>query len=309
MAMAYAESPVMYLSRSATVESPSGFPAPPNATPRTDDGIENVSPSPRLDAVGNALKPIQEALNESAEAAMLPSPPSNTPFSFSPAPSLYKGARNRGLSAVGDRLLKLKLEEHGFDKDAYATSSSRSVTASTVEEDIDEDAEVESHASPVKYASLNAPIHDASSISRISPTAGTIPLEMGSPLANPRIDEYINFQSADLPVVNPNIKGSSSTAAAHETAGTISELSVKSDKVETITNEKGDQGEGVAEKSNWAEELEEAAERIFLQMEQLAVDEVASNPNQTFEQCYSGRLARLLAGNDRAVKLEVRQKW
>lgn len=269
--------------------SSSDQPTPPNVTPDTTaSGVENVEPGSSLvsnisppmstkissmtlpfqEGLGAALEPIQEVLNEGADIAMLPSPPINTPLSFSPAPSVYKGARNRGLSSIGDRLLQLKIEDLSSDN---ASTSARSATQSMVGGDIDAEAEVGSQSSPSKFESLNALVSNTSAFPHLSPTIGAIPLEMGSPVENPRLTEYMNFQSKDLPVFDHNAKGSTSTVAAAGAVRTNSDLSIKSEY--SAKDDLAHQGEGVAEKSNWAEEVEEAAERIFMQMEQLASDE------------------------------------
>ncbi|PVH94842.1 hypothetical protein DM02DRAFT_692050 [Periconia macrospinosa] len=276
-----------------SVGSTPGDPSPPNGTPNTDaSGVEHNTPSPHLDAVGAKLQPIEEELNESAEMALFPSPPYNSPYSFSPAPSTYTGARHRGLSAAADRLSQLKLDEHFANMDGYASSSKGSVTASTAGGDEDNKLEPQSEA---KARNQNYQ----------GPTTGTIPLEMGSPLANPLIEEYISFESKDLPVVDPNAKGTSSTAAAAGATGANSEVSDEED----VKFEENLLREGVREKSNWGEELEEIAERILLQMEQLASDEASADPSRTMEECYLSRLSRILANENRAVKLEVRYKW
>jgi hypothetical protein len=152
------------------------------------------------------------------DVANLPSPPINTPLSFSPAPSVYKGGRNRGLSVLGDRLEKLRLEERGFKRggDSDAASSSRSIIASIQELGVDEDDEDTGSQDSGDYGKFllrNTYNHNTVATSPLRDNTGT------APIINPRVVEFLNFKSGDLPVVDPDKKGSSSTVVAEVSAG------------------------------------------------------------------------------------------
>ncbi len=114
--------------------SASGDVTVPNPTPITEAlDSECVDPPPEIDfrAMTKTLATIAEALNESAEEAMYPTPPINTPVITSPATSvvyqLYN-ARSRGMSGMstfGDRLAQAVSERRNFkhDSDIMSTSS------------------------------------------------------------------------------------------------------------------------------------------------------------------------------------------
>jgi len=274
-----------------SVCSTSGVPTPPNATPRTEASVGvDVPPYTDLNAVGRILGTVEEDLNESADAAMYPSPPINTPEPFSPAPSVYRATRGRGLSAIGDRLAQLKLEERVSPrKDTDVTSSNRSVVASIEEDDEEEEDE------GVDYReALNGMMRSPCPVK-----APEIPIVLGSPSNNPRIEEYLNFTSDDLPVTDPNKKGSTSTLLTAGHVGLHSrENSIKSAKSDGAAS-------GVTEKSTWAEEVEDGANRAVKQLEQLALDEYNVDPSKTIEDYYIARLQRLLSSVDREVKVTV----
>ena len=103
----------------------------PNPTPLTEAlDSEIVDPPPEIDfhAMAKILAPIAESLNEAADEAMYPTPPINTPAIISPATSVvyrYPYARSRGMSTIGDRLARAKIEGHRFvhrDSDMVSTS-------------------------------------------------------------------------------------------------------------------------------------------------------------------------------------------
>lgn len=273
--------------------STSGAPTPPNPTPRTE-ALDDIDSPPRVDLadVGRILGPIEEDLNESADAAMYPSPPINTPETFSPAPSVKYG-RGRGLSAIGDRLAQLKLEERSSSgKDADVTSSNRSAVASIAEDDGEDVAD--DMSSTGKYSTAKAHHNITSASSLISPTAGSIPIMLGSPRINPLIEEYLNFNSHDLPVSNPDKKPTSSTEVPPEGSHSRGN-SIKSDGAVS----------GVSEKTNWAEEVEDYADRAIMQLEQLALDEFIADPSRSIEDHYVARLKKLLAAAHRKAPVEV----
>ncbi|KAF1963421.1 hypothetical protein CC80DRAFT_397298 [Byssothecium circinans] len=280
-----------------SVGSSSGAPSPPHATPRTDaSGSIDEPVSTNLDAVGNILKPIEEVLNESAETAMLPSPPINTPETFSPAPSVYKGGRSRGLSGIGDRLMQLKLEERHD-----SASSSRSAAASIPEDD-DEEVGGQDSARNEGKAPVRAPqLPQTATPSLLPHSQGNVPIALGSPKMNPRMEEFLNFTSDELPVVDPDKKGTSSTVVASAGDPVGGESSVSSSRLSMKSNA----SEDVVEKSNWAEEVMDYADRAIRQMEQLALDEFRVDPTRTFQEHFIARLNQVLQNENRVAKFEV----
>ena len=274
-----------------SVCSTSGVPTPPNATPRTEAsvGVE-VPPFTDLNAVGTILGTVQEDLNESADAAMYPSPPINTPEPFSPSPSVYKAVitRGRGLSAIGDRLAQLKLEDRVSPrKDTDVTSSNRSVVASIEENEDEADGE---HY----FQALNGMMRSPCPVQ-----APAIPIALGSPSNNPRIEEYLNFTSDDLPVTGPDKQGPAST---HLPTG---HLGLHSRDNSIMSGKSDGAASGVTEKSTWAEEVEDGANRAVMRLEQLATDEYKVDPSKTMEDYYIARLQKLLNASGREVKVTV----
>lgn len=286
-----------------SLSSTSGAPTPPNPTPCVDSPASNHNATqPDLEAVYRLLDPIQEDLNEQADVAMLPSPPINTPEAFSPAPSMYRVTRSRGFSLLGDRLAQLKLHEHSSPrKDSDCASSNRSIVASLEDEGENNDNDNDANSNARSAGNWSAPKHTINKtvVPLISPTPGAIPIALGSARLNPRIEEYVQFSSKDLPVTGPVKAVTSSTQAvlakngSHTRGGSFD--TVKSDGARS----------GVTEKSTWAEEVEDAAERAFLRLEQLAYDEYTINPKRSMEDHYTKRLQRLLGAGDRKVKVKV----
>lgn len=283
-----------------SLSSTSGAPTPPNPTPYTDTASSVDNPAqPDFDAVGRILAPIQEDLNERADVAMLPSPPINTPEVFSPAPSIvYRPHRTRGFSLLGDRLAMLKLHERSSPrKDSDAASDNRSIVTSAEDEveNVDDDANSNDHSVTWSIPG-DAQKINKTAVALVSPTPGAIPIALGSARLNPRIEEYVQFSSKDLPVTSP-ARGTTSSA---QTVPVNDGSHLRVNSLDTI---KGNHG--VTEKSTWAEEVEENAERAFLRLEQLAYDECVRNPMRSMEEFYIERLQRLLNKRDRKVKLAV----
>lgn len=295
---------IMSTTKVMSLSSTSGAPTPPNPTPHTESASNNdVVAQPDFDAVGRILGPIQEDLNERADVAMLPSPPINTPEAFSPSPSVvYRPHRSRGFSLLGDRLAVLKLHERGSPRrDSDCASSNRSIVTSVEDEteNIEDDASSTSHSVTWSVPGYSHSIHK-NVAPLISPTPGAIPIALGSARLNPRIEEYVHFSSKDLPVTGPAKGTTSSTQAVPANDGSHT----RGGSFDTIKSDVA--FKGVAEKSTWAEEVEEAAERALLRLEQLAFDECACNPMRSMEEHYTERLQRLLARRERKVKLTVR---
>jgi hypothetical protein len=63
--------------------------------------------------------------------------------------------------------------------------------------------------------------------------------------------------------------------------------------------------EGVVEKSNWAEEVIDYADRAIKQMEQLAMDEFSVDNSRTFEEYFINHLNQVLQNENRISKFEV----
>ncbi|XP_014551523.1 hypothetical protein COCVIDRAFT_42172 [Bipolaris victoriae FI3] len=289
------------MAKAMSLDCQSDAPSAPNPTPVTEpDGTpfanEPVDPPPEIDyaAVANILAPIQESLNEAAEEAGYPSPPINTPVVGSPEPSIvYRNptTRGRGISAIGDRLAKFKLDNRKLRQhEGDAGSVNYSPKPSVAEDD---EADMASISEVVSDSGKNR--HARRSLAPISVTEGTVPIALGSPAANPRIAEYLSFTSDDLPTssVAPCFP---STPMEMGTACIEPAVHGGSDSLRS---------EGVTEKSNWAEELEDTANRAFLRLEQLAADEVKMDASKTFEEYYIARLERLLGNDKRAVPVLV----
>ncbi|EMD97046.1 hypothetical protein COCHEDRAFT_1208920 [Bipolaris maydis C5] len=291
------------MNKVTSLDCQSDAPSAPNPTPVTEPvgtpfANESVDPPPEMDyaAVAKILAPIQESLNEAAEEAGYPSPPINTPVVGSPEPSIvYRNptTRGRGFSAIGDRLAQLKLDNRKLRQhEGDAGSVSYSPEPSVAEDD---EADVASVSEVMSDSGKNR--HACRSLTPISVTEGTVPIALGSPAANPRIAEYLSFTSDDLPA--------SSIAPCFPS--TLMEMGTSC--VEPAAHGGSDslRSEGVREKSNWAEEVEDAVNRALLRLEQLAADEVKMDASKTFEEYYIARLARLLGSDKRVVPVLVQK--
>ncbi|CAA9957283.1 hypothetical protein PTNB73_03836 [Pyrenophora teres f. teres] len=291
-----------------SLDSHSGVPSVPNPTPATEPitspfGSDPVDPPPEMDysAVARILAPIQESLNEAAMEAGYPSPPINTPEVGSPAPSvIYRQpiTRGRGFSVIGDRLAQLKIDDRKQrHRDADMSSSNYSPEPSVAgdeEADIASISEVLSENGRDKQGSADARKVPAS----LGITTGSVPIALGSPAVNPRIAEYLSFTSNDLPTNSvapcfPSTLMETSTESIKTVVDGSDHASLKSD--------------GVTEKSNWAEELEDAVDRACMRLEQLAEDEVKSDSSKSFEDYYIARLERLLGSAKRSVPVHIQK--
>lgn len=268
---------------------------------------EVVNPPPPMDfaAVTRILGPITESLNEKAEEAMYPSPPINTPVVGSPAPSMVHRPgypRARGFSVLDDRLAQLKIDErrprrHHRYGDTDIASSTRSAEPSVAEES--DEGEM---ASISEVMSPEGPGHASMSMSTPLPSPlriGSVPIALGSPTVNPRIVEYLSFTSKDLPNKAP-APSTGTTLAKHAESTTTTALDASS-----LRSHVSFKSDGVTEKSNWAEELEDSLERTFLQLEQLAHDEHNADPSKTTEEYYLARMKRLLGSGKRLVPVGI----
>jgi hypothetical protein len=304
---------VATMTKVTSLGSQSGAPSVPNPTPATEPlnspfGSDPVDPPPEMDftAVAKILGPIQESLNESAMEAGYPSPPINTPEALSPAPSVVcrnPKTRGRGFSVIGDRLAQLKIDNRKArqQRDADVTSSSFSAEPSVTE---DEEADMASISEVLSDGGRDkqGTGHVRKSVPPLSPldaTEGSVPIALGSPTVNPRIEEYLSFTSKDLPT----------NEVAPCFPSTLMEMSTSSIKtvVEPSSSRNSFKSDGVTEKSNWAEELEDAVDRACMRLEQLAKDEHNTDPSKSLDDYYISRLERLLSSRKRVVPVNLQK--
>lgn len=281
--------------------SASGAPSVPNPTPNTeyDDDADIAPPDINFAAVTKILAPIQELLNESADDARYPSPPINTPTILSPAPSVVSRYRVRSLSAVNDRLDKLKIDDRKYTRrDADGTCSSPSAEPSVAEDEEHEMASISGVLSDAGKDKSYTRQHSMSLTPLVSPTDdGSVYIALGSPTVNPRIEEYLSFTSKDLPTKAPadcipSTLVENGAILFNTTVGPASSRnSLKSD--------------GVTEKSNWAEDVEDNVDHACLRLEQLAEDEHVADPSKSVDEYYVARLERLLGSRKRAVPVRI----
>lgn len=263
--------------------STSDAPTVPNATPATE-ALDNeiVNPPPPMDyaAVARTLGHLQESLNESAEEAMYPSPPINTPEILSPAPSIVyrlQKTRGRGFSAIGARLAQLKLDDRRSHRSSDCASCGSPEPSNAEEDGGADDIEVMSNKSD-EAVNVGTSENPGS-----SSKTGLIPIVLGSPRINPRLEDYLSFTSKDLPA---QAKICSPSNAIKD-----------GDSVESVA--------GVTEKSNWGEELEDQVIRTCQRLEQLAQDEHAADSSRSVDDYYKDRIARLLGDRKRLCPLTV----
>ncbi|KAH4898510.1 hypothetical protein HBI80_181960 [Parastagonospora nodorum] len=285
----------------------------PFPTPVTEALYSDViNPPPPMDfaAVTRILAPITESLNEKAEEAILPSPPLNTPVIGSPAPSVTLRSvapRLRGFSGIGDRLAKLKIEgrisrRHRHHGGTDMTSSTRSAEPSVVGEcdecEMASISEVMSECCKDKgcpgHARMFLPSPLPSPLGR-----GSVPIALGSPTINPRIEEYLSFTSKDLPNQAPApVTGATLAQHAQSTSTTVLDANSLRSRVSF-------KSDGVTEKSNWADDVEDGFDRICLRLEQLADDEHNTDPSKSPEEYYIARINRLLCSGKRQIPVRI----
>jgi hypothetical protein len=290
------------MTKVTSLDSQSGAPTAPNATPATERN-DPIDPPPEMDyeAVAKILRPIQESLNEAALEAGYPSPPINSPEALSPAPSVtYRRStqtRGRGFSLIGDRLAQLKIDSRKFrHHDGDMTSVNLSAEPSVADEEEGDMASVSmlSDDGSGKHNHGRARTWLAS----LDPKMGSVPIALGSPALNPRIEEYLSFTSKDLPA----------KTVAPCFPSTLMETSTSSIKtiVEPERSSQKSDG-GVTEKSNWAEEVDDAVDRACMRLEQLAKDEHQTDSTKSFDEYYISRLERLLSSEKRRVKVSLQR--
>lgn len=280
------------------------FPTP--VTEALDSEVMNPPPPMDFAAVTRILAPITESLNEKAEEAILPSPPLNTPVIGSPAPSVTfrpVAQRLRGFSGIGDRLAKLKIEgrvsrRHHHHSGTDMTTSTRSAEPSVVGEC--DECEMGSISEVVSEGCKDKECPDHARMFLPSPLpsplgTGSVPIALGSPTINPRIEEYLSFTSKDLPNQAPApVTGATLAQHAQSTSTTVLDANSLRSRVSF-------KSDGVTEKSNWADDVEDGLERICLRLEQLAHDEYNTDPSKSPEEYYIARMKRLLGSGKRQI--------
>lgn len=280
--------------------SVSDAPTVPNPTPFSESAFTDFHPPFDHVALASQLADNQDQLNEAANEAMYPSPPINTPEALSPAPSIIHRvqARGRGISfGLGDRLAQVKLEERRFHCGSDNTSCNHSVDHSLVEEDEEYDCASEMMGNCDKTVD---PGHGSMSLTPLLTShvrEGLVPIALGSPTVNPRLQEYLSFSTASV--------SDAPTAAHADHVLTSSTTLVDSDSVKLGNSPNMNKALGVAERTNWAEEVEEYVDGAFRRLEQLAVDEHATNPSKSVDEYYIARLKRMLSSSKRPIPVII----
>ena len=288
-----------------SLTSTSGTPRPLNVTPCTS--VNGDVGQPNLEAVDRLLGPIQEELNEKAEIAMLPSPPFNSPQTFSPVPSV-RVKRGRGFSLLNDRL-------NGVRPPSDYTPSNGSVVMSSKADDnesLDDGSSVGDRPTGNKSSPKQTRHKVVTSLN--IPTPGDTPENAGFGSLNERLEQYIQFTSQDLPVTG-SVEAVEAASSSTQAVPTNDGSHTRGDSFDTIKPNQGSvvdgniggtsDSKGVTENSTWAEELEDSAERIFLRLEQLACDDYQIDSQLSMADHYLQRLQRLLASDTRRFKLKV----
>jgi hypothetical protein len=206
--------------------------------------------------------------------------------------------RGRGFSVIGDRLAQLKINDRKLrHREGDVGSSNYSPEASIAE---DEEADIASISEVLSDSERDKQGlgHARTTLDSINVTEGLVPIALGSPAVNPRIVEYLTFTSDDLPT----------NSVAPCFPSTLMEMSTASVKTIIDGSDRASlKSEGVTEKSNWAEEIEEAVDRTCLRLEQLADDEWKRDSSKSFADYYVARLERLLGSDKRAVPVRIQK--
>ncbi|UPX09759.1 uncharacterized protein EKO05_0000442 [Ascochyta rabiei] len=259
----------------------------PNPTPRTealDDEV--VDPPPEIDfvAMSKTLATIAETLNESADEAMFPTPPINTPVITSPATSVvhrHSFARSRGMSTIGDRLARVVAEDRKLaHRDSETISgSSRSIRSSVPATD----------ESDGGFSVL---------LGGGGKEKQEIPIALGSPRINPL--GLISFTSNDLADRAPVPFNSTEPIEDASATGIGSGSHHPNSQISLVSADTG-----VTEMSNWKEEVEGYFERAVQRLENLAHDEHQQDPSRPMEYYYEAHLKRLLGIGSRRIPVSV----
>ncbi|KAJ4991440.1 pq loop repeat protein [Stagonosporopsis vannaccii] len=249
----------------------------PNPTPIAEAvDSEIVDPPPEIDfhAMTNTLATIAEALNESAEEAMLPTPPINTPVVTSPAASIVHrdyNARGRGMSTIGDKLARALAEGRKFHHDSDIMSTSDGSVRSSVPVDDESDSTSELLSE------------------RGNRNMRSVPIALGSPRVNPM--GLISFTSNDL-VDRPPLPFNSTDVIESTCPVRIGSGSMHPDSINSAAT-------GVTEMSTWKEEVEGTFERALMCLENLARDEYKLDPSKPMGHYYEAHLKRMLGAHKR----------
>lgn len=303
------ESP-LYISStvaSPTVASPTsqhsgstpGVVTVPNPTPIAEAlDSEVVTPPPEMDfhAMTKTLATIAEALNESAEEAMFPTPPINTPVVTSPAASVvYRNSnvRGRGMSTIGDRLARALAEGRRFNHDSDIISTSDGSVRSSVPADDESD----SVSELLSEGGRNG--HDSRFTRRMLPVlllnTRSVPIALGSPRVLPM--GLISFTSNDL-IDRPPVPFNSTDIIESTIPMRIGSGSLHPDSVQSSAT-------GVTEMSTWKEDVEATFERALLCLENLARDEHLLDSTKPMGYYYEAHLKRLLGAHARKYPASV----
>ncbi|KAJ4356978.1 hypothetical protein N0V95_002850 [Ascochyta clinopodiicola] len=267
--------------------SASGDVTVPNPTPHTealDDEV--VYPPPEIDfvAMSKTLATIAETLNESADEAMFPTPPINTPVITSPATSVvYRQsyARGRGMSTIGDRLAQVVAEDH---KLAHRDSDTMSGSGRSMR------------------SSIPATDESDGGFSLLLGDRGMAKQEITIALGSPRINPMglISFTSNDLADRAPVPFNSTEPVGDASATGIGSGSHHPNSQISLVSA-----GTGVTEMSNWKEEVESCFERAVQRLENLAHDEHQHDPSRPMEYYYEAHLKRLLGIGHRRIPVSV----
>ncbi|KAF2268392.1 hypothetical protein CC78DRAFT_608927 [Lojkania enalia] len=249
--------------------SSSKIPTLPNPTLQTGSLRNDMDslPDTELTVVSHTLEPIAEDASETGYPHVLVNTPEGL---ISPAQSACNG-RACSMSTIGDQLAKLKSSNRC---QYYVNEDADSSVRSTTHHPIDENEIEDSKAGSIR-------------LSPISLGFGDIPIALGSPVANPRIDEYLAYQSTSLlsPGLPDDIKD------AEELAKVNKKRSV-----------------GVTESSNWAEDIEQDFVHLLKRLENLARDEFENGQDMSIDDYYIRRLNKYLSAEGRMKPVMVTVK-
>ncbi|KAH7390712.1 hypothetical protein BKA66DRAFT_459596 [Pyrenochaeta sp. MPI-SDFR-AT-0127] len=206
---------------------------------------------------------------------------------------------------LSTRLAQLQTDDYRFTHHNFDVASSNRSKEPSVDEDnggdMDSNIKVLSNGGRDKTAlgraSMSLPVLPASPV-----VEGSVPIALGSPTVNPRIEEYLSFTSKDLPTKAPSACFPSTFV---DTALSVSKMATDNESLISRNSFKSDSG--VTEQSNWAEELEDCVDRACMRLEQLARDEFITDPSVSVEEYYIARLKRLLGSGKREIPVSIQK--
>jgi hypothetical protein len=287
-------------------------------TPHEDSDQVPKQSLTNLDAVSSTLAVIEEHLNESADVAMLPSPPINTPVGTSPEPSIVgrNKARSNVFGEFGDRIAEVLFDSRNrrVEDDSVSNQSVRSFDPASDEsvngsecgasDDMDNNSEMETGISKLFLYFL--------SFFPIISNMDLVPICLGSPRPNPLIEEYeaypaeggVKITHDNESAVDSAVEVSADSATESDDASKVAARELPSttlaDRTASFKSERG-----VTENSNWADECEDGLARAIRRLEQLVKDEASTDSSMTQEQRYITRLMRLLEDDERLYPIEI----